>query len=191
MFKSKRIFFVIFAFILASSMQINAISSVSYANNGHTLKLYSIAHEHYNVSSNYELVVGWITEPPRVGVANNVSIEVNMFSSNGSVMHVSDVENNLTGIITKDTFTTTLQSLIPSKDTPGLYTIPFKPIKTGIYTLHINGTLGSDHISKDVELDQVSSVTNNLIMYLIIPVSIITIVGVTFIVVSKKRRKSE
>ena len=191
MFKIKRFYFVMFVLMLASSMQINAISGVSYTNNTHTLRIDSIAHEHYNVSSNYELVVGWITEPPRVGVANNVSIEVNMFATNGSVMPVNNAENNLTGIITKDTFSTTQQLLIPSKDTPGLYTIPFKPTKTGVYTLHINGTLESDHISKDVELDQVSSTTTNLILYLIIPVSIITIVGVAFIVISKKRRKSE
>lgn len=172
------------------SLMVGSSQNLLVTNSDSTFKLQSITHDHVNVSADYELVVGWLTEPPRVSQSNSVLIEINQFENNGAtVLPVDHAEHNLTAIITKDSFSTSLQSLVASASESGAYTIPFKPTETGTYSLEINGTLGTSVINKTIPLDPVSSLSNNLINYLIIPLGIITIVGVGAIVIQKKRHK--
>ena len=178
-------------FVLLVSISMISIVSVESTSNitVNYNKIFSINHEHVNVNSDYELVVGWSIEPPRVNKKNNISIEINMFTSgNPSTVPVDNAENNLTGSVFKSSFSLRNQEILPTGDS-GSYVIPFKPQQTGVYTLRVNGTLGSTVIDKNITLDTVSSVSLNLLYYFYIPIGLISIVGFSVILIQKKRKK--
>ena len=181
---------LLFIIILSSSLAlVVSIGSASNFTNYNNTRLYSVNHEHVNVTSDYELVVGWSSEPPRTNQENNISIEINMFTNgNTSTLAVDNAEHNLTGSIYKNAFSLLYQSLVPTGNS-GSYVIPFKPPMTGVFTLRLNGTLGSTTIDRNITLDLVSSLTTNLLYYFYIPIGLISLVGFSTIIIQRKRKK--
>ena len=147
--------------VFAGTSSSNSAFQVQPVSPTHPLKISSVTHEHVNITgSNYEIVVGWVTEPPTVGIYNGVLIEINMFSNGSSVSNpVADAENNITVIISKGGVQTDSQPLTPNDETPGSYYVPILPTQEGVYVAHITGTLGSTIIDQSINLDAVQPVS--------------------------------
>ena len=122
-------------------------------------KISGLEHIHVNVS-NYEIVIGWVNEPAYAGVFNAVSVEISMWTNgNTSSVPIVGAEANLTITISKGGVSTPPQSLIPSDEVPGFYTVPFMPSQVGgTYVTHTNGILGNYKITDlQIGLDDPSS----------------------------------
>ena len=151
------LFFVSFIGVSNISMKTisnNNIQSVSTnVVNFNEYKISGLEHIHVNVS-NYEIVIGWVNEPAYAGVFNAVSVEISMWTNgNTSSVPVTGAEANLTIIISKGGVSTSPQSLIPSDEVPGFYTVPFMPSQVGgTYVTYTNGILGNYKIS-DLQID--------------------------------------
>lgn len=121
-------------------------------------KISSLNHEHVNISSDYEIVVGWEAEPPTQDVFNHVIVEVNMFTNGGA--NVTPVSGaNLTIVISKGGSSMASQKLVESDETPGLYYVPLIPTQDGLYVTHITGTINATSVDETVNLDEVQPAT--------------------------------
>jgi len=152
-------FFIIFVVVTPSMFIDTNIPSIQPQNSTGfpSLRISELTHEHINISnSDFEIVVGWIIEPPTVGVYNGVLIEINKFSNGGTTINpVTNVQNNLSVVISKGGISTQAQSLTPSDETPGSYYVPIIPTQEGVYIAHISGNLGTVTVDETVQLDEV------------------------------------
>jgi hypothetical protein len=102
---------------------------------------------------NYQVEIGWLTEPPIVGQQNAIIVNVSSGDSTSpeqidvSVLKVEVAYGGETRILT-------LQPL--GEDTPGQYVAPILPTRPGEYTIRLSGNLGdSANISGEVQPEEV------------------------------------
>jgi hypothetical protein len=103
----------------------------------------------------YNVEIGWLDEPPIVGQMN--AIVMNLSSSDGQSTPVTEAISELTltvsyGGQSKDL---TLQPL--GEDTAGQYIAPILPMVAGLYTVDVNGTLGTTTVSVQVQPEEVQA----------------------------------
>ena len=110
------------------------------------------AHKDVTVG-NYELEIGWLSEPPIVGQQNAVVVNVSDTSS-GEAQPVEDVSAlTVTVSYGGQSKTLTLQPL--GEDTPGQFVAPLLPTVAGLYTITLGGTLGDTPVNEAVEPEEV------------------------------------
>ena len=112
----------------------------------------AFAHEPVTVG-NYELEVGWLTEPPIVGQQNAIVVIVSDTSS-GEAQPVEDVSSlTVTVSYGGQSKLLTLQPL--GEDTPGQFIAPILPTIPGKYTISLGGKLGDTDVKADVEPEEI------------------------------------
>jgi hypothetical protein len=117
---------------------------------------FSAASAHTTVTVGpYNVEIGWLSEPPIIGQMN--AIVMNLSTSDGSDTPVTDSISNLALAVSYggQTKTLTLQPL--GEDTPGQYVAPILPTIPGLYTVDVNGTLGSTAIKVNVQPEEVQA----------------------------------
>ena len=123
-----------------------------------TLLNVQLAFAHEGITAgNYEIEVGWVTEPPIAGQQNGIVVHVLNMSS-GEAQPVEDVAA-LMVIISYggQNKTLTLQPL--GEDTPGQFVAPILPTIPGQYTITLGGKLGDTDVKADVEPEEVQPAT--------------------------------
>ena len=109
----------------------------------------ALAHEHIIVGD-YEIVVGWASEPPVARQANAVEIRVSNTSTGEPVGDVTALTVAISyGGQSK---TLTLQPL--GTDSPGEFVAPIVATRPGRYTLSLGGMLGDAAVDAEVELEE-------------------------------------
>jgi len=112
----------------------------------------ALAHERI-VAGDYAFVLGWLEEPPVVGLKNAALVEI---STAADGTPVEGAEGTLTAQIE---FGGQARDLIlrPIEDKPGVYVGDFIPTRRGTYTLKIGGTLNGQSIEVSGEIEEVGS----------------------------------
>lgn len=110
------------------------------------------AHEGVTVGD-YEIEIGWVSEPPIVGQQNALVVNISNTSS-GEAQPVEDV-SALTVTISYggQSKTLTLQPL--GEDTPSQFTAPLIPTVAGEYTVTLGGKLGDTDVSAEIHPEEV------------------------------------
>jgi len=110
------------------------------------------AHERI-VSGKYAFVLGWLDEPPIVGLKNAVYVEVSL-AADGTP--VAGAESTLAARIE---FGGRARDLIvrPVEGTPGAYAGDFIPTRRGTYTLILGGAIDGQPIDVRGEIEEVAS----------------------------------
>lgn len=110
------------------------------------------AHEHITIG-NYEVVIGWLEEPPVAGQKNAVVLSITEQSSG-------------TGLPAEDTASLEMMvayggqsrvlSLEPlGEDAPGRFMAPLVPTVPGEYTIILGGQLGDTAVDAQVHIEEV------------------------------------
>ena len=113
-----------------------------------------LAHEQITVG-NYEIVVGWVSEPPVVGQLNGVEIRVSD-GSTGEEQPVADIS----GLIVTVSYGGQSKELALEPlgaDSPGQFEAPILPTIPGQYTITFGGRLGDTAIEAHVEPEEVAA----------------------------------
>jgi hypothetical protein len=103
----------------------------------------------------YELTVGWRVEPPTAGFVNGLDLGIQRHYPNGTTVWVTGV-TSLNATLSIGPFTSAKHPLDPQFGRAGWYTFDVIPTRPGVYSLTINGTLGSTPVNKQVNLDAVA-----------------------------------
>lgn len=114
---------------------------------------FQIVFAHETITAgDYEIVYGWVNEPPIAGQLNGVEIFVNHTGQpvEEHVVHTLVVELSYGG----ESKTLTLE---PVFDTAGAYDATILPTIPGIYSLKFSGTLGDTPVDEEVELEEVQA----------------------------------
>ena len=99
----------------------------------------------------YELEVGWVDEPPIVGMKNAVFISITNKDKNEPVEGVSTLEVTIsTG--GKDR---KLEVRPLSEDQPGQYAADFIPTRRGTYTVKLSGKIETTDVNTSVDIEEV------------------------------------
>jgi hypothetical protein len=115
----------------------------------------AFAHEGITVGD-YEIVYGWVNEPPIAGQRNGVEIFVND-TSGGSEQPVEEqIVQSLVVELTYGAESKTL-TLEPVFDTPGAFDATVIPTIPGLYSLKFSGTVGDTAVDAEVELEEVQT----------------------------------
>ncbi len=114
----------------------------------------ALAHETITVGD-YEIVYGWVNEPPIAGQLNGVEIFVNNISGGEQpveehIVHTLAVELSYGG----ESKTLTLE---PVFDTAGAFDATVLPTIPGVYSLKFSGTVGDTPVDEEVELEEVQA----------------------------------
>jgi hypothetical protein len=112
-----------------------------------------LAHESITVG-NYEIVYGWVNEPPVAGQLNGVEIFVNDTSSGTEQLVEEQIIDSLVVDLTYGGESKTL-TLEPVFDAPGAFDATVLPTIAGLYTLKLSGTVGDTPVDVEVELEEV------------------------------------
>jgi hypothetical protein len=115
---------------------------------------FGIAYAHTTVQvGDYEVEVGWVSEPPIIGQQNAVVVNVSDTTSLDAEVDVSNLIVNVTyGDQTK---TLTLQPL--SEESTNQYVAPILPTIPGQYTVQLRGKVGDTDANADVQIEEVES----------------------------------
>ncbi len=105
------------------------------------------------VQGDYAFVLGWLDEPPVVGVKNAALIELSTANDDQPVI---GAEGTLTAQIQFGGKTRDLV-LHPLEDKLGSYAGDFIPTRRGTYTLQLGGTLNNQPIDLSGEIEEVGS----------------------------------
>lgn len=111
----------------------------------------AFAHESITVGD-YEIVYGWVNEPPIAGQLNGVEIFVNNTSAGEEqtveehVIHSLVVELSYGG-------ESKILTLEPVFDAAGAFDATIRPTIPGLYSLKFSGTLGDTPVAEEVELE--------------------------------------
>ena len=103
----------------------------------------------------YNVEIGWLNEPPIIGQMN--AIVMNLSTSDGMATPVTDSISNLSLTVSYGGQTKTLMLQPLGEDTPGQYIAPILPTIPGLYTVDVNGTLGTTSIKVEVQPEEVQS----------------------------------
>lgn len=112
----------------------------------------AVAHERIEVGD-YALVLGWLDEPPLVGLKNAAIVEISRI---GDDSPVEDAEFSLVVQIEYGGQTRDLV-LRPLEEQPGVYAADFIPTRRGTYTLKVSGDLNGQAIDISNDLEEVES----------------------------------
>lgn len=113
----------------------------------------AVAHEGITVDD-YEIVYGWVNEPPIAGQLNGVEIFVNDISSGEQQPVEEQIVQSLVVELTYGGESRTL-TLEPVFDRPGAFDATVIPTIPGLYSLKFSGTLGDTSIDTEAELEEV------------------------------------
>jgi hypothetical protein len=112
----------------------------------------ALAHERI-VSGDYAFVLGWLEEPPVVGLKNAALVEVTTAQDD---QPVEGAEGTLTAQIVYGGKSKELL-LRPLEGQPGTYVGDFIPTRRGTYTLKLSGTIDGQAIEVSNEIEEVGS----------------------------------
>jgi hypothetical protein len=112
----------------------------------------AVAHERI-VAGNYAFVLGWLEEPPVVGLKNAALVEVTTATDD---QPVEGAEGTLTAQIVYGGKSKELL-LRPLAGSPGTYVGDFIPTRRGTYTLKLGGTINGQAIDVSNEIEEVGS----------------------------------
>lgn len=112
----------------------------------------AFAHERI-VSGDYAFVLGWLEEPPVVGLKNAALVEVTTVKDDRPV---EGAEGTLTAQIIYGGKSKELL-LRPLAGQPGTYVGEFIPTRRGTYTLQLGGTIDGQPIDVSNEIEEVGS----------------------------------
>jgi hypothetical protein len=112
----------------------------------------ALAHERI-VSGDYAFVMGWLEEPPIVGLKNAALVEVTTAKDN---QPVAGAEGTLTAQIVYGGKSKELL-LRPLEGQPGVYVGDFIPTRRGTYTLKLGGTINGQVIEASNKIEEVGS----------------------------------
>jgi hypothetical protein len=115
----------------------------------------ALAHETITVGD-YEIVYGWVNEPPIAGQLNGVEIFVNNTSGGDEQPVEEDVVSSLVVELSYGGESKTL-TLEPVFDVPGAFDVTVIPTIPGLYSLKFSGTLGDTPADAEVELEEVQA----------------------------------
>jgi len=115
----------------------------------------ALAHEEVTVGK-YLLEVGWLDEPPLVGLKNGVFVSVTDTETAEPVEELDTLEVEVaTGPASKKL------SLRPlGEDAPGQYAADFIPTVRGAYTARLTGSIGDQAVDVTVEIEEVGDVND-------------------------------
>jgi hypothetical protein len=111
-----------------------------------------VAHERI-VSGDYAFVLGWLDEPPVVGLKNAALVEVTTAKDDQPVV---GAEGTLTAQIVYGGKSKELL-LRPLEGSPGTYVGDFIPTRRGTYTLKLGGSINGQPIEVSNEIEEVGS----------------------------------
>jgi hypothetical protein len=134
------------AFVVAIAIAVIAVVTVFGASP-------SAAHDHVIVGE-FELIVGWTTEPAIVGSLNGLDLGIERHLLNGSTEWVSGVAGNLTATLRTGS-ASVVKALSPQFGQPGWYTFDVIPTREGAYSVRLVGTLNVTAVDVIVELEPV------------------------------------
>jgi hypothetical protein len=112
------------------------------------------AHKEVQIG-NGTLEVGWVNEPPLVGILNQVLLSV--------TEEDIPVRNALKDVSTSVTFGGLSKQIrfVPSEESSGVYLADIIPRKLGSYSLSINGKINNQNIQTNIEIEDVEN-TNKI-----------------------------
>jgi hypothetical protein len=111
-----------------------------------------LAHTSVDAGS-YTLEVGWVDEPPIVGMKNAVFVSITHKDTDQPVEGVSTLEVTIsTG--GKDR---KLDVRPLSEDAPGQYAADFIPTKRGTYTVKLSGKIETTDVNTSVDIEEVAT----------------------------------
>jgi hypothetical protein len=113
---------------------------------------FAFAHESVT-AGNYQIEIGWLTEPPIAGQMNGIIVNVIKGADEEPVEDVSDLVVSV--VYGDQTRALLLQPL--GEDTPGQFVAPILPTIPGQYTLQLSGKLGDTDVSAEVEPEKVQT----------------------------------
>ncbi len=103
------------------------------------------------VSGDYALTLGWLDEPPIVGMKNAALIEI--FSVKDD-QPITGTEGTLTAQIMYGGKAKDL-ALRPLEDQPGAYAGDFIPSRRGTYTLKVGGNINGQAVAASADIEEV------------------------------------
>ena len=113
----------------------------------------ALAHETITVGD-YEIVYGWVNEPPIAGQLNGIEIFVND-TSGGTEQPVEDqIIDSLVVALSYGGESKTL-TMEPVFDAPGAFDATVLPTIPGLYSLKFSGSLGDAPVDAEVDLEEV------------------------------------
>lgn len=116
---------------------------------------FRVAYAHESIIvGDYEIVYGWVNEPPIAGQLNGVEIFVSDTSSGTGQPVEEQVIQSLVVELTYGGESKTL-TLEPVFDAPGAFDATILPTIPGLYSLKFNGTVGDTPVDTEVELEEV------------------------------------
>jgi hypothetical protein len=115
----------------------------------------ALAHESITVGD-YEIVYGWLNEPPIAGQLNGVEIFVNDTSSGSEQPVEEHIVHSLVVELTYGGESKTL-TMEPVFDTAGAFDATVLPTIPGLYSLKFSGTVGDTPVDAEVELEEVQA----------------------------------
>ena len=111
---------------------------------------------------NYTIEAGWIEEPPLLNNLNDIVISV---SENDNpvrnAMKDLSISINYGGLGKKLNF-------VPSEASPGQYLADIIPSQLGTYSLNLKGTIGTQSINNDIQIEDIEDVKKLKIIIVII-----------------------
>ena len=113
------------------------------------------AHETITVGD-YEIVYGWLNEPPIAGQLNGLEIFVNNTSGGKGQAVEEHVMHTLVVELSYGAESKTL-TLEPVFDTAGAFDATILPTIPGVYSLKFSGMLGETPVDEEVELEEVQA----------------------------------
>ncbi len=134
--------------MLATMMFATVLLSASFVSQAY-------AHETVSVEQ-YDIEVGWGTEPPVVGIRNNIVLKVTESSETANTfVGVKDAFRNLETMAIFGGITKNID--INSDSRLGYYYSPIIPTKTGSYEIGIKGELNGTPVDVQVAIEDVES----------------------------------
>ncbi len=109
-----------------------------------------LSHERI-VSGDYALTLGWLDEPPIVGMKNAATVEVATAKDD---QPITSTAGSLTAQVVYGGKAKDLL-LRPLEDQPGAYAGDFIPTRRGTYTLKVGGTINGQAVSASADLEEV------------------------------------
>ena len=113
------------------------------------IPLIALAHTKLTVGP-YTIEVGWVDEPPVVGLKNAVAVNISTTSDDQPVDGVSTL--NVTVSMGGQDKPLDLHPL--GEDTPGQYAADFIPTRRGTYTVKLTGKISDTEVITNVDIEE-------------------------------------
>jgi hypothetical protein len=116
---------------------------------------YVYGHTTVNIEK-YEIQVGWETEPPIVGIRNDLVLKIREHGeTKGVFTGVTSAFKNLDAMIMYGGLTKKID--INSDPRAGYYFSPIIPTKTGTYSIDLKGKIGESQINVQIPVEDIES----------------------------------